>query len=71
MRGFRRMAMGATLAAALGFGAAQALAAPRASVGDAARACKPGDCSRQCKAAGYDGGSCAGGLCECFIGPVG
>jgi hypothetical protein len=65
------MAMGATLAASLAFGAAQALAAPRAWADDAARACRPGDCSRQCRAAGYDGGSCAGGLCECFIGPIG
>jgi len=62
--------MAALVAAALGFGTAQAVAATAPPDG-AARACKPGECSRQCRAAGYDGGSCAGGLCECFIGPVG
>ena len=66
----RRALAGMSLAAALGFGAAQALAAPRGMVVAGERACSQGQCSRQCKAAGYDGGNCAGGLCSCFIGPV-
>jgi hypothetical protein len=56
-----------TLAAALGtlgFGAAQAVAAPSSPE---LRACSHGPCSRDCKARGADGGSCVGGSCICFI----
>ncbi|HEX6748966.1 MAG TPA: hypothetical protein VF092_16835 [Longimicrobium sp.] len=65
----RALACGA-IAAALGFGGAQALAAPGAAVVAGERQCNQGQCSRQCKAAGYDGGNCAGGMCSCFIGPI-
>lgn len=54
--------------AALGFGATQALAAPRAEA-DAARACSNlnhAQCRDSCRAMGYDTGSCvAGGGCWC------
>ena len=66
-----RWAAGAAVAAALAFGAAQAAAAPATTVRAGAKACSQGQCSRQCKAAGYDGGNCAGGMCSCFIGPIG
>lgn len=66
----RAFLLGGCVAAALAFGAGQALAVPRATVAAGARQCTQGQCSRQCKAAGYDGGNCAGGLCSCFIGPV-
>jgi hypothetical protein len=56
----------ATMIAALGFGATQALASPGAPADDA-RACNPGQCSRDCKARGADGGRCVGGSCVCFI----
>jgi hypothetical protein len=43
---------------ALGFGAAQAFAAPAA--GAQARACTSAQCNADCRARGYDGGICAG-----------
>ncbi len=64
-----RLTLAACTAAALGFGAAQALAAPSGDAGGAA-VCRPGDCSRACKASGADGGKCTGGMCVCYIGPV-
>ena len=65
-----KTAMAAAVALALGFGAVQAAAGPSTTVTAGGRECNQGQCSRQCKAAGYDGGNCAGGLCSCFIGPV-
>lgn len=53
----------ATLAA-LGFGAAQAFASPGET---AARACNGGQCNRDCKARGADGGFCDQGGCICYI----
>jgi hypothetical protein len=67
MTTIRRMLACGAVAASLGFGAAQALAAPSARVVAGERQCNQGQCSRMCKAAGYDGGACAGGECACFI----
>jgi hypothetical protein len=65
----RRMQRGlfaAAMAAALGFGAAQAFASPGAAA-DVERACSGGQCNRDCKARGADGGFCDQGGCICFI----
>ena len=60
----KRWALPAAVAAALGFGGAQALAAPE---GAAVRACKQRDCNLQCVAAGATGGRCVGDQCACYI----
>jgi hypothetical protein len=62
---FRAWTLSAALAAALGTGAAAALARPA----DAQEpgSCNSGQCRRNCVAAGADGGSCVGGSCICFI----
>jgi hypothetical protein len=53
-------------ASALGFGAAQAFAAPAAPA--EARACTNAQCNLDCRARGYDGGVCAGSWgCACWI----
>jgi hypothetical protein len=56
-------------AAALGFGGAQAFAAP-AGVSDA-RACAPApfnNCPEYCQSIGYDTGTCVGGgYCKCWF----
>ena len=53
-------------ASALGFGAAQAFAAP--SEATAARACTNAQCNTWCRSQGYDGGICAGSWgCACWI----
>ena len=53
-------------AAALGFGGAQAFAAPGPAA--AARACTNAQCDADCKRWGYDGGICAGSWgCACWI----
>ncbi len=65
----RRMQRGvfaAAMAGALGFGAAQAFASPGTSA-DAERACSSGQCNRDCKARGADGGFCDQGGCICYI----
>ena len=54
------------IAAALGFGGAQAFAQPGAAA-EAERACSGGQCNRDCKARGADGGFCDQGGCICFI----
>lgn len=61
--------LGATLfglatLAAFGFGATQALAAPREQE---ERACVPGQCRKDCIAQGNSGGICIDGSCICFI----
>ena len=54
-----------TTAAMLGFGTAQAFAAPVAAQ---ARACTNAQCDLDCKRWGYDGGICAGSWgCACWI----
>jgi hypothetical protein len=57
---------GLATAAALGFGGAQAFAQPGAAA-DAERACSSGQCNRDCKAGGADGGFCEQGGCICYI----
>jgi hypothetical protein len=72
MRGTRRAAaaqrwlLTAALAGALGFGGAQALAAP-APVPDGAPTCRPEQCDRQCRALGYQSGRCWNGRCTCLL----
>ena len=61
----RRTAAAALVALSLGFGAAQALAAPRGP--DEARACNPGGCDRACRAQGAIEGRCNNGLCLCLF----
>jgi hypothetical protein len=66
----RRMQRGvfaAAMAAALGFGGAQAFATPASAPADGMRACSSGQCSRDCRRAGYDGGFCDQGGCICII----
>lgn len=53
------------VAAALGFGAAQAFAAPGAAAERAAR-CTDGTCNSRCVNLGYAGGRCVGATCTCF-----
>jgi hypothetical protein len=59
----------AGVAAALGFGGAQAAAAPAAGPsGDEARACNPTGCNQSCRAQGGISGRCTdAGLCACFF----
>lgn len=54
-------------AAALGFGAAQALAKP-AEPGVAA--CDNATCNQTCKRAGFLGGVCVNGFCACALPPI-
>lgn len=61
----RRGLFALAMAAALGFGAAQAFAAPAAAD---ARACTNAGCNTWCRSQGYDGGICAGSFgCACWI----
>ena len=53
------------IAAGLGFGGAQAFAAPAAA--GAALACTPAQCDQDCKARRFDGGVCALGDCVCYV----
>lgn len=53
------------LAASLGFGATQALAALPAD--EAARACNPKGCNAQCQAQGGFEGRCNNGACLCLF----
>ncbi|HEX2091497.1 MAG TPA: hypothetical protein VHG28_03805 [Longimicrobiaceae bacterium] len=55
----------AGLLAILGFGATQALASPP-DAQQGQRACNLGQCHSSCRAMGYDGGTCAGGMCTCY-----
>ena len=68
MKGRMRGGMfAAAMAAALGFGGTQAFASPDAAAADAERACSGGQCNRDCRARGYDGGFCDQGGCICII----
>ena len=52
--------------AALGFGTAQAFAAPAPAA--EVRACTSAQCNLDCQRRGYDGGICAGSWgCACWI----
>ncbi|HYH80809.1 MAG TPA: hypothetical protein VEX86_13500 [Longimicrobium sp.] len=63
----RRMAFAAAFTAALGFGAAQALAQPDPAR-DEVRVCKDSTCARLCTLAGFPGGFCnSGGGCSCYL----
>lgn len=66
----RRRVFGAAMAAALGFGATQALAAPASGVDADAHVCNPQVCNRICQSIpGSIGGFCtADGSCQCYIG---
>lgn len=56
----------AAMAAALGFGGAQAFASPAASA-DEARACASGQCTQDCRKIGYNVGVCESGTCVCYF----
>ena len=61
-----RSAAALALTLSLGFGAVQALAAPRAAQA-APSACSNSSCSWSCVKQGYDGGACnAEGECVCL-----
>jgi len=63
----RRMAFAVAVTAAMGFGAAQALAQPNPARDDV-RACSDSLCARVCSAAGFHGGFCnSGGGCSCYL----
>jgi hypothetical protein len=63
----RRMAFAAAFTAALGFGAAQAVAQPDRAR-DEAKACSDSVCARICRTAGFPGGFCnTGGGCSCYL----
>jgi hypothetical protein len=64
-RGIRGGMFALATAAALGFGGAQAFASPGAA--EAERACSGGQCNRDCRARGADGGFCDQGGCICYI----
>ncbi|HEX6748968.1 MAG TPA: hypothetical protein VF092_16845 [Longimicrobium sp.] len=68
MRKTRALVLGACVAAALGFGTAQAVAVPAAPDDGAARKCNPQLCDRLCKAIGAFSGTCTpGGGCACAL----
>jgi len=69
MRGVRGWLFGAGMAAALGFGTSQALAAPSAEAAEA-KVCNSQVCNRICQAIpGSIGGFCtSSGSCQCYIG---
>ncbi|HEX8691529.1 MAG TPA: hypothetical protein VF746_03745 [Longimicrobium sp.] len=66
----QRWAFGAAVAAALGFGATQAAAAPGTS-GAAAARCDPERCNEQCQRniPGSTGVCVGGRFCDCLLGP--
>ena len=67
MKRARAFLLSACVAAALGFGASQALAGP-ALPRDAARQCNPRLCDRLCRAIGAFSGQCTqGGGCACAL----
>ena len=66
MRHLWRLTFGAAVAAALGFGATQALAAPPGPNAGRDRVC-PEDCDAYCISIGGSGGSCVGHFCRCFL----
>jgi hypothetical protein len=68
MRKARGWLFGVGLAAALGFGGAQAVAAPAPGAGDQARACNPRGCNAGCQAQGAISGRCTdAGACICLF----
>jgi hypothetical protein len=62
----QRGLFGLAMAAALGFGGAQAFASPGAAAAE--RVCtNSAACKRDCIARGFDGGFCDQGGCMCII----
>ncbi|HEX8903964.1 MAG TPA: hypothetical protein VF771_03940 [Longimicrobiaceae bacterium] len=61
----RRVAFPVVVAAALAFGAAQALASPGVAK-KAAKSCSDERCDAICVSHGYAGGDCLTGACRCF-----
>lgn len=67
MMAMRRRVFGAGMAVALGFGGAQAFAAP-APVSTGAGTCNARLCDRLCQSLGSIGGVCnPDGFCVCFL----
>ena len=64
--GIRSGMFAAAMAAALGFGGAQAFASSGAAM-EAERACDPAQCDANCKARGATGGYCQMGWCGCYV----
>jgi hypothetical protein len=62
----RRICFAAAMVTALGFGGAQALAAP-ASDAPAARRCQPDTCERRCQREFGAPGFCDGRGCRCLV----
>jgi hypothetical protein len=62
----RQTVLGAAVAAALGFGAAQALASPQASAPRDGPYCDSGFCNDLCQLIGAPGGFCSRGSCFCY-----
>jgi len=60
----RRWAVAASVAAALGFGAAGALARPAEPAAGAV--CGEYSCEQSCKRRGYVSGDCVNGACVCW-----
>jgi hypothetical protein len=66
---FARFVCGSAVAAALSFGAAQAVASPASAAASDERVCNPQVCDRVCRAIGAFGGFCnSAGGCSCYIG---
>lgn len=65
MNRMRRRIFALAMAAAMGFGGAQAFASPAAASGE--RACVAGKCRQDCRKIGYDEGVCDQGSCICLI----
>ena len=66
-RAMRRWVLGAGTVAALGFGGAQAFAAP-AAAGAGEKVCNGRLCDRICQSLGSIGGVCnEDGFCVCFL----
>ena len=61
-----RLALAAAVAAALGFGARAAAAAPSAPH-ESRPACFDIDCKKACQSLGYSGGVCIDDACRCLF----
>ncbi|HSU15323.1 hypothetical protein [Longimicrobium sp.] len=61
-----RWTLAAAVAAALGFGAAQAVAAPAAPSPHSPRVCAGPACDLLCRQLDYARGQCVEGVCRCF-----
>ena len=66
-RSMQKGTFAAVMAAALGFGATQALASPGGTSADEMRACASGQCTQDCRKIGYNVGVCEQGTCVCYF----